>query len=453
MKNSIKIIITGLFALSAAYGQEKGIKLINVYEKSFNEPIVDVIFDTATVSIKEAKKMGWKDEAFTKEEKSKGKAVVSYPKVVFVSRGKRLGYYAPATKRSSNTVKEIRFYDKNGVLLNTIEIGKQGSEWIHISPNSKYILVSKIPTEYNPDYSGGTLYDCEGRKIGEIEGPTPIAISDEGYTVATNLDWQVPPEPGGSFYIYDPTGRLLKTVENPDKKRSAPLFAKYTKDGEYAVLVFKGTTAPPTIIYLIKKTGEILWKKEFPEYRFSGRGEEMDMMNEGITGIFDLVKLSPPGQENWRTYIFYIDLQGNLRWKVPLEIRGNMIVKHSEGGKNVYVSSTEGYLWSIDMYQGEVIWKHKEPWSPEPQIKKEWPWEVPLFCELEIIDDTLYLIGKQGRNWHSSTLFIFDGKSGSLLRKMEYPHEKISFVETGRGIGLVNISKRMISIFKKEVLK
>ncbi len=345
-------------------------------------------------------------------------------------------------QRSSYYVREIRFYDKDGKEKNRIKIGEEGSEWIHISSHKKYILISKIPTEYNSDYSGGVLYDCNGNKVWEKEGPTLIAVSDEGYTVGVNLDWQVPPEPGASFYIYNPSGRSIRTIENPDKRRTAPLFAKYSSDGEYAVLVFKGTTVPPTIITLIKKTGEILWQKEFPEYRFSGREEEMDILEGvGVCGIFD--KGSP--------YAFFIDWQGNLKWTVPLEIRGNMIVKISKDREKVFVVSSIGYIWCIRVNNGEFLWTHRESWTPDPLAKgKGWPWEVPRFRELKIKGDTFYIIGKQGRNWHSSTLFVFDGENGKLLKKIEYPQEKITFAKDKRKIGLINATKGKVYIFRKE---
>ena len=422
------------------------IELIPVYEKTFDDTIVDVIFDTATVSIEEAKKMGWKDIAFREEEKRDGRVRIEYPKMVFLSRGRELGWYSPEI-RSSYYLKEIRFYNKKGKLLSTLGIGSKGDEWVHISANNKYVLISRIPAEYNPEYSGGILYNNEGKRICEINGPTPIAVSDEGYMVAAYLDWQVPPEPGGSFYIYNPSGKLIKTIKNPDKEKTAPLFAKYSKDGEYAVLVFKATTFPPTVICLIKKTGEIMWKKEFPEFRFSAREEEIDFLSdEGIIGVFDLVRILP-SRESWKTFILNVDLQGKLAWKIPLPIRGNMIVKIVGNTKKVLVTSTNGYLWCINMIHGQMLWNHIEKWAPD----KRRNWQVPFYVELKIVENNLYIIGKQGRNWQSSTVFIFNENNGSLLKKIDYPGEKITFVKIGEKMGIINMTKCKISIFKMGV--
>ena len=106
---SLLAIVIALMAMnSGLYAQEKDtaqteskVELKVVYEKTFDEPIVNVIFDTATVNIEEAKKRGWKEEGFTNEEKIKGKVLISYPKVVFGVQEARL---------------EARFYDKNAKL-------------------------------------------------------------------------------------------------------------------------------------------------------------------------------------------------------------------------------------------------------------------------------------------------------------------------------------------------
>jgi len=414
--------------------EESKIELIPVYEKTFDDTIVDVIFDTAIVSIEEAKTMGWKDIAFSEEEKRKGKARIEYPRVMIVANGKG-----------------IKFYDKTGHSLNTLKVNKwEKYEEVYTSPNGKYVLISKIPAEYNPEYSGGILYNNEGKRICEISGPTPIAVSDEGYTVAAYLDWQVPPESGGSFYIYNPAGELIKTIENPDNKNTAPLFAKYSKDGEYAVLVFKATTFPPTIIYLVKKTGEILWNKEFPEYRFSARGEEINLLtNKGLLLLLD--KYDKKTEKRGKPYVSFIDWQGNLKWTVVLERRGTIILRVLEEEPRVFVVSEIGYIWCIELDSKKLLWQHKLPWAPGPG--ERWRWDLPRLKESIITDRTLDIIAMQGTDGVSSTLYIFNSKDGDLLNKTSYPGEKISFAKIGGNIGIINTAKCHISIFKMEVSK
>ena len=205
MKNSIKILITGLFALSAAYGQEKGIKLINVYEKSFNEPIVDVIFDTATVSLEEAKAMGWKEEAFTLSEKAKGEVTIPYPCVLI-------------------TKKKVSFLDKKGKEKKSIKMLVEGVKWegkegVHIgkgrinvrkSKNGEYLALA-IPREGSNLGEGEkgdlAIYRKDGNEMWRLKN---VYLSD-GYII---------PSPNGEYAITLPPG------EYPEYP---PLF--YSKEG------------------------------------------------------------------------------------------------------------------------------------------------------------------------------------------------------------------------------
>ena len=223
------------------------------------------------------------------------------------SRGRELSWL-PDARRNSYYAKELKFYEKNGRVMNELILKEFGEKKVYLSPKKKYILVSRRPTEWDPGYFGGTLYDLDGRKVWEIEGPTPIAVSDEGYAVAAHLDWQVPPTPGGDFYVYNNKGKLLTTIENPNKKKTTPLFAKFSKDGEYALLSFYVETYYPTIFVLITKEGRIVWKREFPEYSFPGRSEEIDILSNKGIGV---------------TNAFFINWQGNLKWKHSLNLGGN----------------------------------------------------------------------------------------------------------------------------------
>ena len=85
MKKISLILFLCIIAFSILRAEDKSvIKLIPVHEKTFQDTIVDVIFDTATVSISEAKAMGWKEEAFNEEERAKGELTISYPCVLFL---------------------------------------------------------------------------------------------------------------------------------------------------------------------------------------------------------------------------------------------------------------------------------------------------------------------------------------------------------------------------------
>jgi outer membrane protein assembly factor BamB len=453
MLRKVNLIVLSIVTLSArlpvlAQDDSPKIELTTVYEKNLDEVIVDAIFDTATVPIETAKSLGW-EQGYVDKVKTRGELKIEYPSIVKISRrGEKVSSRTTRAKNSSYYVKELRFYDSNNSITKNIPISwGEGYEYIYSSPQKKYLLVSKQPTEYNPEYSGGVLYDSRGNKIVEIQGPSPVAVSDEGLMIAANLDWQEPFQTGGSFYLYDKNGRLVKEIGNPDKERAAAFFAKFSPDGQYAVLSFSGSGAKPTYFYIVDKRGGILGHCDLPEYRFSARTEEMDEFeDEGFAVILDKISAGAFGLD-WKQYLFFFDWSGNLKWQVPLKIRGDMAVEFSEDGSKIYVISGAGYLWCADTKNGNIIWEHKEAWAPEPGPRR-WPSGVPIFRELKIRGDKVFVIGKRGSDWDSSTLFVFDGKTGNLLEKIEYPQEKITFGETHSSLSLINISDKSFTILE-----
>ena len=92
---------------------EQNIRLETIYEKTFEDTIIDAIFDTTTVSIEEAKRMGWKTYLLNEEDKMENKALISYPKALIVK------------DKESPGKKTIKFLNKNGEETQTIQIKKE----------------------------------------------------------------------------------------------------------------------------------------------------------------------------------------------------------------------------------------------------------------------------------------------------------------------------------------
>jgi outer membrane protein assembly factor BamB len=419
--------------------QLKPIDLQAAYLKAFDEQIVDVIFDTATVSIEEAVQMGWKEDALTAREDDR--VPIHLPILAIISKRDVYGlgaYYVSEKKRSGIEITQVIFYDSDVNIHSKLEL-RGAKEKIFLSPNSKYLLLSTRPADY--DYSsGGVLYYINGKKIWEtnMHAPSPIAISDEGYTISAYLSSEGP-SPGGDFCVYDPEGQLITTITNPDKTKFAPIFAEFADDGNYAVLCFQ-VEGPPTTFMFINKEGEVLWEKRFPDYRFSGFEEEIAVTSAGVIGITIYPR------------VFHIDQNGNVKWTLPLEARGFMTVRIGENGEKVYIISSKGFVWCIDIDAGKILWKHREPWSPEPTNKISPP-DVPHFGELRVSENRLFVIGKKGIPWHSSTLFIFDAATGKVLATAEFPQEKITFAQIDKDVALVNITNRTVMILRQEVLR
>ena len=407
---------------SAARGEEAGtLNLTVIYERHFDVPVLDVIFDTETVTLEEAMQMGWKEEAFTEDELEKGKVPVFYPRVILISRGRELSWL-PDARRNSYYAKEIRFYDKNGKIKKRLFLKEYGEEKIFYSPGRKYVLVSRRPTEWAPEYSGGVLYDLNGKAVWEIKGPTPIAVSDEGYSAACYLDWQVPPAPGGDFYVYNPKGKLIATVENPLKEETTPLFAEFSRDGNFAILVFSGEEDRPTLLELIGKKGKIKWKYEFSEYRFSGTGGEAHLVPPvGVIGTI----YKGTGSSN----LFFLSWDGKLEWINPLNSSTYMGCRFSHDGGKVYTWTLSGGMRCFDIKTGDVLWKYEGTcrWT-------------------ELYEHKNHLVLKG----HPDKVFLFDGQTGKLESKIEFPGENIFLTVQGGRIFVIKVEDKSILGFKIE---
>ena len=195
MKKISLILFLCIIAFSILRAEDKSvIKLIPVYEKTFQDTIVDVIFDTATVNIEEAKEMGWKEEAFDEEERVKGKATISYPNILMTGRGE-------------GNIKEIIFYSKSGQIKRRIHVSK--TEKVIRSEEGHYILKAKRYNEFNLSQQGAVLYDWNGNVVWEKDKGVFKAVSDSGYSatgfVSVDGSWY-------PFKIYNSKGVEVESL-------------------------------------------------------------------------------------------------------------------------------------------------------------------------------------------------------------------------------------------------
>jgi outer membrane protein assembly factor BamB len=356
------------------------------------------------VTLEEAKRRGWKEEGFTEKEENKGKITVPYPKLVFMSNASRSGY---------PLLTEIRFYNRNGKLLKKKTI-KQQSERVIYSENGKYILISRVPGEFTPEHQGGTLYKSDGTVVWEKDEGFFVVVNDEGYVIATYPTFEAEPSIGHIFY--DPSGTEISRIENPMKDKAVGYDAvKFSSEGNYAVIGYSDTYNK-TVIILTTKEGKILWKREFDYVTWAPR--EADIVeNLGIVGLFGIGKRQA----------YFVDWQGDSKWTVPLEARGNMRVRIEGEKKRIIICSTKGYIWSIDIKTGKFTWRHKEEWAPDPPAKMPIH-DVPQFVDMKLIENNVYVRGAykdSRRRWYGSALYVFDAENGRLKTKIDSPEQKL----------------------------
>lgn len=191
--------------------QESQIRLETVYEKTFEDTIVDVVFDTATVSLEEAMKMGWKEEAFGEEERLLRKGVIFYPKVII-------------TKDSNG--KLLKFYNYEGKRKKVLKIKRHAE--VTISQNSKYLGVTTPTKWHGGDHeSKFEMIDANGNMLWEIEGlgTGPYVCSPDGKYAIGEASNQIESEP---ISIYSNDG-MIKTF----RKEFAGFWTGFAEDGSY----------------------------------------------------------------------------------------------------------------------------------------------------------------------------------------------------------------------------
>jgi WD40 repeat protein len=317
--------------VSVVRADEKKVELIPVYEKTFEDTIVDVIFDTATVSIEEAKSMGWKEEGFSEMEKKQNKCEILYPKVVILKKGKK---------------KIIRFYEYNGKLKKTYESGDYAE--VVISQNGKYIGVTNPTKWHGGDHeSKFEMMNSDGDLIWELEG-----LGTGPYV----------PSPAGKYAI----GEASTAVEN------API-SIYSKNG---------------LIRSIKKNFAGFWTSFSEDERFIAIGIPMDFprgkviifdcelrkLNEDTTAALfgdvgggNYIAFSPNSK-----YVVYpiaksalssggiriFNLADKSYYDLPLQGKGNCKYNFTKDEKYMLVSDAIGSCYFIDIAAKKILWRN-----------------------------------------------------------------------------------------------
>jgi len=253
-----RLILTGLVFIIGIglFGEakESGIKLITVYEKTFPDTIVDVIFDTVTVSISEAKAMGWKEE-FMKIKK--GKVQVVYPKVLFKGRG---GSQIP---RSIIFNGEIVFLSREGKVLKRVSVSRDYR--LLWSENGRYILKAKDYNEFDESQQGAVLYNWDGKVIWEKNEGIFTAVSNDGYTATGFVS------PTGAYYpfiIYDTEGKKVKKL-NVDYKSWTDAVCSFSNK-----FLIVGSVQD---LYIYNHNGEIVFQKTLNSWFYP---DEVSVLND-----------------------------------------------------------------------------------------------------------------------------------------------------------------------------
>jgi hypothetical protein len=292
MKKISLVLFLCIIAFSILRAEDKSvIKLIPVYEKTFQDTIVDVIFDTATVNIEEAKRRIGKGvipffcvlitkekiSFFNKEGKEKRniKRIVEGVKWeskegihigqgrINVRKSRNGEYLALAIPREGSSLGEgekgdLVIYRKDGKEMWRVVNVYLSDGIITPSPNGEYAL-SLLPDEYA---IGDMLYYSKNgiRELKSVE----INRNKKNYNTFTNFDFfyngeyfistcnSVYDDNDCKIIIYDSNGNIVSI-----KKTNKKIYNIKSINNNYIVLSMKDKNSTKLQLALVNKTGKI----------------------------------------------------------------------------------------------------------------------------------------------------------------------------------------------------
>ena len=447
IEREAKPIATAIESTAESAGAEVAseLQLTTVFEKTFDEEIVDVIFDTATVSLGEAVVVGWKESAFETDEEAKGKAEIVYPKVLFYGSNewpnKDFEGYINTSRiafcgESGEVEKELRFVE--------VASGKEDEYIVSVSPNEKYISVSK----FQKMGQGGKitmLFDSEGNELLFFEeGHIVPPVSQMGF-----IKYMPPGDFGGviaPICIYDLNKRKVidyETVgysEIPNAEVGGEIFV-----GKGKFLFSWVSGVKKSVGKLIDvQSGQVLWKKE---YDFEITGDWKAVAGKEDLGVFCSSKsgVSPIHMD-----IVALDWSaGEVLWSSKLNAPLARILIDIDN--NIYVASAFGYITSFTP-EGKMRWYYEELEKPVNVFYPRRSMELIHYTSLEFSGERIVSRGiildmiKGVGNWKSSEILSLSKKDGRVIEKERFEGRVMMSSKAGN-LGIV-INNKAIKILK-----
>jgi len=437
-----KIIILLFFALVLSGAVEKpSIELKTVYEKTFDDTIVDMIFDTVTVTLEEARAIGWRVELFSAEEKAKGKVTILYPCVLI-------------------TKDEIRFLDVKGKKKKSIKRMIEGVKWegkggiftgkglikVRKSKNGEYLAVA-IPrggSVLGEGIKGDlVMYRKDGKEMWRL---ADVYLSDGYVTPSPDGRYAIalPPEeyPAGAPAFYSKEGMSylkVKEWKNGWKRGYAVGDFDFSDDGRYLVIgIYNFPVRDSGFVILFDSKGREIWEictgKGVSYVRISNSGKYIAVVatDRGENADEDIMIFSKKGSLLWEKNFSHWD--GHTLMFDPNKDKLCITWYHGKVRLRIYETKTGKELWKF--YSEKML--------------KDISFVDVLFSKSSLY---LFLIGSGGSKDALYTLSL-DGK---ILQKTFYkncPFTMQNYISEGNtmGIQIDKWEKDMLLMFAGKTL-
>ncbi|MFH0774014.1 MAG: PQQ-binding-like beta-propeller repeat protein [bacterium] len=335
-----------------------------IMEYKFDEPITDVIFDEATMTVKEARTLGMKG---LEKRKATETVKVQYPKVLV-------------------TEKAVRFLDEKGRIEREVALKKENYEELMVSLATGKIIVKGVKGEGENRYRYLRWIDEKERTVKIEEGGEvfSVLISENGKYVVSGGEDLSAVEGSPICTLYDINGNELwrRKTEGDSSE------VKILYDGKVLILEF--FIMDKTRITLININGTKLWEKNLPatpDYNVLFTNDD-----KIIVYAFEIGKL----------YAF--DKKGNLLWQ-PF----NNSLHYLSISKNAnYLAGLTSWdhLWAMDINTGKFIWKYPLEGNKPDRYYPD---------TIQISSNSKYILYKL----KESLSLLLDGKSGKALKQIK----------------------------------
>jgi len=220
------------FIVSTSFGlgnSNENQEPILLWEKEFDEEIVDIIFGEAEMTVEEARALGYKG---WEQREATDTVKVQYPKVVMIKDEENSTQY-------QTFIESIKFLGKDGSVTRELSLqryvpGEQRPAKVSVSKNKKYLSIN-TPME---GFEAGDvvkkmsiILDDTGRELWELRHVLhEVHLSPNGKYIVGFLG----PHVGGPIYVYKEEG-LVREIEMHDIGWSVD----FSEDGGYFAVTAK----------------------------------------------------------------------------------------------------------------------------------------------------------------------------------------------------------------------
>jgi hypothetical protein len=395
MKRILLILLALVFIYPMiSIGADKdSISLNLVWEKEFNEPIVDIIIDTSNI------------KSITP------KVVIFNDKFSIFNKGKE--------------VQTIVFFDKKK---------QDGDVRISRSPNGKYVLFAKDPVDLSgPDWIGGTIYNNEGNIIMKISKEVPFYVSNDGYIIAYHPIYCVPEMPK-YFAVYSIKGIKIGKISIPFKSNIGDAWTIFTKSQNYIIAFFSS--------FKIKKTFVGLYKIEADNIKniFESMLSIEYFHNHPIYMNYEILdSVGFVNAYNGSSKIFLVNWEGQKQWECDFNMfpkRSNAF-KFAQNGKSIVINLVYKVI-SVKTSNGEKEWEYK--------LEKDYA----------AMGHGFYTIGKKyigfvaKSNKYNSKIVILNTLNGEIRKEISLPDKMniLNIKELNKTIYIIGKTENKLAIYK-----